>query len=45
VEGAAFHGYVVAPSGSVTVNTGATLRGAIAADRIVIRSGGAVITP
>ncbi len=45
VDGVTLDGYAIAPAGTVIVNSGGTLRGGIAADRIVIRSGGAVITP
>jgi rhamnogalacturonan endolyase len=45
VDGVVLDAYVIAPGGIATVNTGGTVRGGVAADRIVIRSGGGLITP
>jgi autotransporter-associated beta strand protein len=38
--GARFDGHVVAPAGTVAINSGATLRGTAAADRLTLNSGG-----
>jgi autotransporter-associated beta strand protein len=41
-SGAVLHGHAVAPSGTIVVNSNATVRGSIAADRLTINSGGLV---
>jgi GH35 family endo-1,4-beta-xylanase len=45
VVSGAVNGYVAAPAGIVTINSGATVLGGVAADRLVIRDGGAVRRP
>lgn len=45
VNGATFHGFVLAPNGAVTINTGGTINGAVKGDQVVIREGASLIEP
>ena len=44
-SGAALHGNVTAPAGTVSLNTNTTLTGRVAADRLTINGGAALIEP
>jgi hypothetical protein len=45
VNGASIAGYIVAPAGTVTINTVSLLRGGVVADRLVVKGGGTVEQP
>ena len=45
VNGVSVSGYLVAPAGVVTINTGGTVRGGVVADQLVLKGGGTVEQP